>query len=215
MLDMARVTPSDYVIDLGSGDGRTVITAAKRGATAVGVEFNPDMVTLSRRLAAEAKVSDKATILRGDLYEADLSKATVITMFLLPSINEKLRPKLLDLKPGTRLVTNTFTMGDWAADETGDAGGDCVSWCSALLWYVPAKVAGTWMLDSRETLTLSQQYQMLTGQLASAAIADGRLKGDEITFKANGSTFTGKVTGKTMSGTVTGSRQGNWTATKR
>src|ERR671918_2797234 len=118
MLDMAKVTPKDYVIDLGSGDGRTVITAAKRGAKALGIEYNPDMVELSKRNAAKEGVSDKATFVKADLFETDFSEATVITMFLLSSINMKLRPKILDLKPGTRVVSNSFTMGDWTSDET-------------------------------------------------------------------------------------------------
>src|SRR5690349_15704415 len=118
MLDMAKVTPRDYVIDLGSGDGRTVITAAKRGARALGIEYNPEMVELSKRNAAKEGVSDKASFMKADLFESDFSQATVITMFLLPEINLQLRPKILELKPGTRVVSNTFTMGDWTADET-------------------------------------------------------------------------------------------------
>jgi precorrin-6B methylase 2 len=214
MLDMAQVGPNDYHMDLGSGDGRTVITAAKRGATAVGIEYNPDMVELSRRLAKEAGVTAKATFMRGDLFEADLSKATVITLFLLPSINMKLRPKILDLKPGTRIVSNTFTMEDWVADATEEVGGDCVSWCTALLWYVPAKVAGRWQLAD-QTLTLTQEFQMLSGTLGSQSVTEGRLKGEEITFTAGGVTYTGRVSGNTMSGRMAGSRTGNWTATKR
>ena len=118
MLDMAKVTPKDYVIDLGSGDGRTVITAAKRGSKALGIEYNPDMVELSKRNAAKEGVSDKATFVKADLFESDFSQAQVITMFLLSSINLKLRPKILDLKPGTRIVSNTFDMGDWKPDQT-------------------------------------------------------------------------------------------------
>ena len=121
MLDMAKVTPSDYVIDLGSGDGRTVITAAKRGIRALGIEYNPDMVELSKRNVAKEGVSDKASFVKADLFESDFSKATVITMFLLPDINLKLRPKILDLKPGTRIVSNSFTMAEWSADETATA----------------------------------------------------------------------------------------------
>ena len=127
MLDMAKVTANDYVMDLGSGDGRTVIAAARRGARAVGVEYNPDMVALSRRNATAAKVGNKAEFVQADLFETDLSKATVITMFLLPQINLKLRPKILQLKPGTRIVSNTFTMDDWKADETKTVSGDCTS----------------------------------------------------------------------------------------
>ena len=147
MLDMAKVTASDYVMDLGSGDGRTVITAAKRGARAMGIEYNPDMVELSKRNAAKEGVSARAQFQKADLFETDLSQATVITMFLLPDINLKLRPRILDLKPGTRVVSNSFTMGDWAPDATFEvpaAQGCSNSCCKVLFWVVPAKVAGTW-----------------------------------------------------------------------
>src|SRR5688572_24201545 len=146
MLDMAKLTPQDFHMDLGSGDGRTVITAAKRGARSMGVEYNPDMVALSQRNAKEAGVSDRATFVQADLFETDFSKANVVTLFLLPSINIRLRPKILDMRPGTRIVSNTFTMEDWQADDTQVIGGDCVSWCTALLWIVPAKVEGTWKM---------------------------------------------------------------------
>ena len=181
MLDKAKVTPQDYVMDLGSGDGRTVITAAKRGARAHGIEYNPDMVALSIKNAKEAGVSARATFEKADLFESDFSKAQVITMFLLPSINMKLRPKLLDLKPGTRIVSNSFTMEDWEADQTETISGDCSNWCTALLWIVPAKVEGTWQLG-QNPLALKQQFQMVSGSLGSQAISDGRLRGDEITF---------------------------------
>src|SRR5882724_12992968 len=123
MLDMSKLTPKDYLIDLGSGDGRTVITAAKRGSKALGIEYNPEMVELSKRNAAKEGVSDKANFVKADLFESDFSQAQVITMFLLPSINIKLRPKILDLKPGTRIVSNSFDMEDWKADETATAEG--------------------------------------------------------------------------------------------
>ncbi len=141
MLDIAEVKPGELLMDLGSGDGRTVITAAKRGATAIGIEYNPDMVELSKRNAAQAGMTARATFMKADLFETDFSKAQVITMFLLPSINMKLRPKILNLKPGTRIVSNTFTMEDWQADQTATVEDDCTSWCTALLWIVPAKVA--------------------------------------------------------------------------
>src|SRR5215468_6012175 len=140
MLDMAKVTPKDYVMDLGSGDGRTVNTAAKRGAQARGIEYNPDMVELSKRNAAKEGVSDRASFVKADLFESDFSDATVITLFLLPDINIRLRPKILDMKPGTRVVSNSFTMGEWTADETATANG-CDHWCTAHLWIVPAKVS--------------------------------------------------------------------------
>src|SRR5439155_5444587 len=131
MLDMAKVTPNDYVIDLGSGDGRTVITAAKRGARAHGIEYNPDMVNLSERNAVAQGVSDRATFAKADIFESDFSQATVITMFLLPEINLKLRPKILKLRPGTRIVSNTFTMEEWMPDETAVVTSECVAWCTA------------------------------------------------------------------------------------
>jgi len=213
MLDMAKVTPQDYVIDLGSGDGRTVITAAKRGARALGIEYNPEMVELSRRNAIAAGVVDKATFVRADLFESDFSQATVITMFLLPQINLKLRPKILDLKPGTRVVSNTFTMEEWTPDETATVGGDCSSWCTALFWIVPAKVAGTWRLPQGE-LTLVQEFQMLSGSIGSTKIANGRMRGSDISFTAGGAQYTGRVNGSSIQGTVTGGSGASWTATK-
>ncbi len=207
MLDMAKVTANDYVIDLGSGDGRTVITAAKRGARAHGIEYNPDMVALSKRHAVEAGVADRATFAKADLFESDFSRATVITMFLLPQINLKLRPKILDLQPGTRIVSNSFTMGDWPPDETATAGGDCDTWCTALLWIVPAKVEGRWRLGDGE-LTLTQTFQKVAGTLKTAsnaaAIQNGRLIGDEIHFTAAGRDYFGRVSGDTIAGTVNG-----------
>ena len=205
MLELTKVTAKDYVMDLGSGNGITVITAAKKGATAMGIEYNPDMVELSKKLAAEAGVSDKATFVKADLFEADLSKATVITMFLLPDINLRLRPKILDLKPGTRIASNTFTMGDWEPDERAEVK-DCTSWCTALYWMVPAKVAGAWTLG-QQTLTLSQQYQVVTGTLGSTPISDGKLAGEQITFTAGGQKYSGRVNGNTITGS-------GWTATK-
>lgn len=196
MLDIAKVTPSDYLIDLGSGDGRTVITAAKRGLRAHGIEYNPEMVELAARAAANEGVSDKATFAKADLYESDFSKATVITMFLLPEINLKLRPRILNLKPGTRIVSNSFTMGEWTADETATVGGDdCYTWCTALLWIVPAKVEGTWKLPDGE-LTLKQTFQTISGMLKSvgaAAPVTGKLRGDQIVFSGGGSEYTGRV----------------------
>lgn len=212
MLDLAKLTPQDFLMDLGSGDGRTVITAAKRGARALGIEFNPDMVELSRKNAAAAGVSDRATFEKGDLFEADLSKAQVITMFLLPSINMKLRPKLLELRPGTRIVSNSFTMEDWVADEQANVTENCTSWCTALLWIIPAKVQGSWQMPQGE-LQLTQQFQMLSGTLAGATISDARMRGDQIAFTAGGVKFTGTVSGNTMKGTA--SSGGAFTATKK
>ena len=216
MLDMAKVTSKDYVIDLGSGDGRTVITAAKRGAKALGIEYNPEMVELSKRNAAKEGVTDKATFMKADLFESDFSQATVITMFLLPSINMKLRPKILDLKPGTRIVANSFDMEDWKPDETAKVDG-CSNWCTAYLWIVPAKVGGTWNLSQGE-LTLKQTFQMISGTLRSgnntAQITNGKLNGDQITFTAGGAQYTGHVSGNSIEGTVKGGSNGKWRATR-
>jgi hypothetical protein len=184
-----------------------VISAAKRGATAVGVEFNPEMVALSQRLAKEAGVANKATFLQGDLFEADLSKATVVTLLLLPDLNLRLRPKLLDLKPGTRIASNTFTMGDWEPDAKETAPESCTSWCTALAWVVPAKVAGTWQLG-QQTLTLTQQYQTIAGTLGSTPIRAGKLSGEEITFIVGEQAYVGRVNGTTMSGS-------GWSASRK
>src|SRR3972149_5224331 len=165
MLDMAKVTAQDYVINLGSGDGRTVITAAKRGARALGIEYNPDMVALSKRNASKEGLAEKVQFIQADLFESDFSQATVITMFLLEEINLKLRPRILDLKPGTRIVSNYFTMGEWKAEETFtiDKKDGCNStYCTAYFWIVPAKVEGTWILPQGE-LTIKQTFQMISG----------------------------------------------------
>jgi Methyltransferase domain len=208
MLDMAKVTPQDFVMDLGSGDGRTVITAAKRGATAMGIEYNPEMVELSKKNAAKENVTAKAAFVKADLFETDFSKATVITMFLLPDINIKLRPKILAMKPGTRVVSNSFTMEDWDPDQTETLTGDCTSWCTALLWIVPAKVDGTWTTPQGE-LKLTQTFQKLSGTLGTNKV-EGKMNGDQITFTAGKTTYTGKVNGTTIQGTAPGA----WTATK-
>jgi len=213
MLDMAKVTAQDYVIDLGSGDGRTVITAAKRGATAVGIEYNPDMVELSKRNATAQGVTAKATFMKADLFESDFSKATVITMFLLPEINMRLRPKILDMKPGTRIVSNAFDMGDWEPDETATTP-NCQQWCRAMMWIVPAKADGSWRLGAGD-LKLTQKFQMLSGTLGSTAIANGRLRGDQITFEAGGTQYTGRVNGDTIQGTSTAQgKTANWQAAR-
>lgn len=213
MLDLAGVTPEDYVIDLGSGDGRTVIAAAKRGARALGIEYDPKMVALSQQKAEAAGVSDRATFVQGDLFKSDLSKASVITMFLLPQINLQLRPTLLTLKPGTRIVSNSFDMGEWKEDDRASATGECSSWCTALLWIVPARVDGVWRLP-QGTLQLTQEFQMVSGTLDSAPIANGRVRGSGITFTAGGVTYSGRVQGRTIRGTRRGSAEGDWTATR-
>ncbi len=207
MLDIAKVTPKDYVIDLGSGDGRIVITAAKRGARALGIEYNPDLVALSRRNAAKEEVGDKAQFIKADIFATDFSEATVITMFLLPSLNLKLRPKILDLKPGTRVVSNSFDMDDWKPDETvavSPKEGCDNDYCEAYLWIVPAKVEGTWKLPEGAELTLKQKFQMVSGTLKTGSrsrpVANARLKGDQISFTVGGARYSGRVTGDSMEG---------------
>ncbi len=212
MLDMAKLTPKDYIIDLGSGDGRTVITAAKRGSKALGIEYNPDMVELSKRAAAKEGVSDKASFMKADLFETDFSQAQVITMFLLPSINIKLRPKILDMKPGTRIVSNSFDMEEWKPDETANVEG-CSNWCTAHLWIVPAKVNGTWKLPQGE-LTIKQTFQMITGTLKNGNTSspiNGKLNGDQITFSAGNTQYTGRVAGNSMEISAGGNK---WNATR-
>lgn len=213
MLDIAKVTPDDYVIDLGSGDGRTVIAAAKRGLRAHGIEYNPDMVKLAQDEARRAGVSDRATFEQADLFTRidELRKADVITMFLLSSINVRLRPDLLDLEPGTRIVSNTFRMAEWEPDQESRVEGDCTSWCEALLWIVPAKVDGAWQLGS-ETLQITQAFQRFTGTLGGREFEDGRLDGRTITFTVGNTAYTGTVDGDTMTGTTSA---GTWTATRR
>ncbi len=215
MLDMAGVTKDDYLIDLGSGDGRTVITAAKRGVRAHGIEYNPDLVALSKHNAQAEGVAGLATFEEADIFKSDFSRATVISMFLLSSLNIKLRPTLLELKPGTRIVSNTFTMGDWEADDKIEAGGECTNFCRAFKWVVPAKVAGEWRLGDG-TLTLSQEFQMLSGKLTeggkSLEIGEAKMNGTQIDFTAGGRRYSGKVESGVMSGTVEGG--GAWRATR-
>jgi SAM-dependent methyltransferase len=218
MLDMARVTPRDYVMDLGSGDGRNVIAAAKRGAHALGVEYNPDMVELSRRIAAKEAVADKAMFVQGDMFEADISQATVLALFLLTENLNRLVPKFLDLSPGSRIVVNGFEIDDWKADEIGRADGECESWCTAYLYIVPARVAGTWRLPNGH-LALEQKFQELTGTLSSggtrAPILNGRLHGNLISFTVGGADYVGRVNGDTMSGDLKGSATGDWRAVRK
>lgn len=212
MLDMAEVTSRDVVMDLGSGDGRNIIAAAKRGARAIGVEYNDEMVALAQARAREAGVADRATFIKGDMYEADISQATVMALFLLPENLRRLRDKFLALPPGSRLVMNTFAIPDWEADLTETIQGDCVSWCTALLYYVPAKAAGTWKMPQGE-LTLTQEFQMVSGTMTSggkSVAVRGKLRGDRLTLTAGGTEHVARVVGdrlegKTLSGTRTGS----------
>ncbi len=219
MLNLAQVTSQDYVIDLGSGDGRIVIAAAKRGARALGIEYNPDLVALSKRNAVREGVADKARFIEADIFKSDFTQATVLTMFLLPELNLQLRPAILDLKPGTRIVSNYFDMGEWRADESvavgRDEGCDTV-YCQAYLWIVPAKIAGIWKLPQGE-LVLRQEFQMVSGELGSGgehlAVADGRLLGNRIDFRIGNTHYTGRVIGNTMEGTFqSGGSTAAWNA---
>ena len=220
MLEMAKVTPNDFVMDLGSGDGRNIIAAARLGARALGVEFNPDMVALSRQLAAEAGVADKAQFVEGDMYAADISKATVLALFLLPVNLNRLMPKFLEMAPGSRIAGNTVGIDDWYPDDHFplDESTDCTSFCEALLWIVPAKAAGTWTM-ANGSLTLTQKFQMIEGSITTAdgthAIASTALRGEDINFIAGGLTYTGTINGNLIEGTVmTPWGPAPWKATK-
>jgi SAM-dependent methyltransferase len=209
MLDIGKVTPNDFVIDVGSGDGRNVIAAAKRGANALGIEYNDKLVQLSRELAAEAGVADKAKFVQGDMYEADLSKADVLILFLLTENLNKLMPKFLDLRPGTRLVVNTFYIDNWDPDYT-ETVPNCSAWCTVYLRIVPAKVSGTWQMD-KDTLLLTQKFQEVEGTLnrgGKKLKIEGRLNGDRLAFTAGGARYEGRVEGNRILGE-------GWTATRR
>ena len=220
MMKIGKVTAKDVVYDLGSGDGRTVITAAKLGARAYGIEYNPDMVELSKQNAAKAGVSERATFTKADLFETDFSQANVITMFLLSSINLKLRPKILDLKPGTRIVSNTFTMENWQEDDsvTVSAQDGCSNYCVAYFWVVPAKVAGNWRLGQSD-LALKQEFQVVSGTLSAdgkSIPVSGRLRGEQITFTAGGAQYDGRVSGNAISGTrKAGNSSGAFSAARK
>jgi hypothetical protein len=215
MLDMAKLTPQDRLVNLGSGDGRTVITAAKRGATARGIEFNPDMVALARRTAAAEGVESRASFEQADIFQSDFKNATVVTLFLLPELNESLRPTLLAMKPGTRIVSNTFLMGDWEPDESAQVTQGCATYCMAHRWVVPAQVAGGWRIGNQQ-LALHQQYQIVSGSLregtSTLPITNGRLDGERIRFTAGGRRYVGEVSGNAIRGMTNGTMP--WTATR-
>jgi hypothetical protein len=176
------------------------------------------MVDLSKRNASEAGVTEKATFIKADLFESDFSKATVITMFLLPEINLKLRPKLLEMKPGTRVVSNSFNMEDWTPDQTETVEDGCPMWCTAYLWIIPAKVEGTWTLAQGE-LTLKQEFQMVSGTLTvgvNKTPVSGKLTGDQIHMSIGYTQYTGRVNGNNMTGTTSMDSMpgGSWSATR-
>lgn len=215
MLDMAKVTPSDYLVDLGSGDGRTVISAAKRGVRAHGIEYNPEMVSFAKSQAQAEGVADTATFERSDIFKSDFSKASVVTLFLLPTLNERLRPTLLKMKAGTRVVSNSFDMGDWQPDDKIEAGVDCTNWCRAMLWVIPARVEGRWRLAG-DTLDLKQNYQMLSGTLTRAGtslpLSNARMNGTQIAFTAGGQRYIGEVKDRAIAGRI--EKGAAWNATR-
>ncbi len=211
MLRMAKVTPQDTVYDLGAGDGKIAIAAGKMGATAVGIEYNPDMAKLAQCYVQAENLTGKTRIIQGDVFKEDFSKASVVTMYLLPELNLRLRPTILNMKPGTRVTSHQFTMGDWDPDETAE-----VDYRTAYLWIVPAKVEGAWTLreqgpgNAQYTVNLSQKYQKITGDIGGTAkqpLVGATVRGEEIRFAFNDDkgvtrTLTGTVRGNELTGTL-------------
>jgi hypothetical protein len=228
MLTMAQVGPNDFVVDLGSGDGKIPIQAARKyGARALGIEYNPDMVKLSQSRALAAGVAAKASFRQADIFASDFSQATVITMYLLPALNLKLRPQILAMRPGTRVVSHSFTMEDWQPDETSSLDGR-----RAYFWVVPANVAGAWTLETagadpqRFELAFEQTFQKINGTLQfglmQAGLRDARLRGSQIWFtfvdqKGVMREFNGRVSGARMEGSFRGDQgaEGRWSAVKK
>jgi hypothetical protein len=214
MLTMAKVTPKDYVVDLGAGDGKIAIAAGKKfGATALGIEYNPDMAKLAQCFVQAEGVGDKVKIIQGDIFKEDFSKATVITMYLLPELNLRLRPTILAMKPGTRVTSHQFTMGEWEADEKAE-----IEYRTAYLWIVPAKVEGNWSFreDGGKTsfsVDLKQQFQRISGDAVMGSnknpLVGAALRGEEVRFAFNDDkgqtrTLSGKVRGNEITGTLRG-----------
>lgn len=213
MLRMAKVTPQDTVYDLGAGDGKIAIAAGKLGATAVGIEYNPDMAKLAQCYVQAEELTGKTRIIQGDVFKEDFSKASVVTMYLLPELNLRLRPTILNMKPGTRVTSHQFTMGDWEPDETAE-----VDYRTAYLWIVPAKVEGAWTLREQGstnayTVNLSQKYQKITGDVTAGSakqpLVGATVRGEEVRFAFNDDkgvtrTLTGTVRGNELTGTLKG-----------
>ena len=204
MMEVGRISGQDFVVDLGSGDGRNVIAAAKLGARGLGVEYNNDMVELSKKNAVKEGVAERAQFVQGDMYQADFSKATALALFLLPSNLTELRDKIFNLRPGTRVVLNTFSIPDWDPDESIVVD-NCTSWCTVLLNIVPAKIAGTWRMQNGAEVTLTQRYQMLSGAgktaQGQAITITGRLRGNDVTLSTSQMEFSGVVKGAVIEGT--------------
>jgi SAM-dependent methyltransferase len=225
MLKTAKVGPNDLVYDLGAGDGKIAIAAAKEfGARAIGIEFNPDMAAFAQRNVNRAGVGDRVKIINGDIFVEDFSKATVVTLYLLPDLNLKLRPIILKMKPGTRVVSHAFTMGDWEPDQEIEAGQ------KGYYWIVPANVAGDWIIDgidsqNKVVLNLAQRYQRVGGTLSvggkTQPILNPSLEGDKLSFgyidrnnnlhtvkvSINGSQFRGDDRGGYMHSNISGTRR--------
>jgi hypothetical protein len=191
MLDMANLGPRDLLVDLGSGDGVLVIAAAQRGARARGIEYDPRLVEFSKERARAAGLAARTRFVRGDVFKTDFSDATVVSTFLLPSMNLRLQPTFLSMKPGTRIVANTFGIGEWTPDATATIT-PCERWCTAMLWVVPARVGGTWRTP-QGALTLTQRFQFVTGTLGNEPIQNGRLNGEELSFTAGAVSYRGRV----------------------
>jgi Methyltransferase domain len=229
MLTMAQLGPNDIHFDLGAGDGKIAIAAAKRGAVATGIEYNPDMAKYANERAQAAGVAGvgpgKAIIRQADIFVTDFSKATVITLYLLPTLNMKLRPQILSMNPGTRVVSHSFTMEDWEADEISSLDGR-----RAYFWLVPAQVGGNWTLEAgsqRGEIVIEQTFQKINGwvnlsKTVQGGLREARLRGADIAFAYVDQSgmrreFTGKVDGKRMEGTFRDAKgqEGRWSATRK
>jgi len=225
MLRMAQVTPNDLVFDLGAGDGKIAVAAAKKfGARSVGIEYNPEMARFAQGNVEKAGVAGKARIVNGDIFATDFTQATVITMYLLPALNLKLRPQILSMRPGTRVVSHSFTMDDWEPDETSSMDGR-----RAYFWIVPANVAGGWALDTggeKLELAFEQRFQKIDGSIGlghtQGGLRNARLSGNNISFAYvdnNGMRrdYSGRVAGGRMEGSFRADNgsEGRWTATKK
>lgn len=212
MLEMADVGPDDYVVDLGSGDGRIAISAVKdRGAKAAyGIDLDPRRIEEAQANAEQAGVADKVVFEQGDLFKKDIADADVLTMYLLNTVNMRLRPVILDtLQPGTRVVSHAFSMEDWEPDRS-----DIVEGARIYLWVVPAKIAGSWVIErenERFTVDLEQHFQEISGTTEHQERLRGRLNGTELRFEVDGQLYVGQVEGDRIepisaTGAVTGWR---------
>jgi len=218
MLDYVELKPGETLVDLGSGDGRIVLAAAKRGANARGIELDEGRFKIAVCWAEEMGLTGKARFLQANIFEHNFTDAQVVTMYLLPGLNLKLRPQVLDMRPGTRVVSHAFTMGDWEADRTESVAG---SNQTIYLWIVPAKVGGNWTITPKGgapvNVSFKQEYQKIEGTARvgerAGKVTKGSLRGEQITFSIvedGGATreFTGKVTGDRIEGS------NGWTATR-